>query len=330
MNGMMDFDLSERSVTEIGFDHGPDHLSGSLILPNQHHDGPIALIIHGDGPQDRFSGDGYLPLFNALLDQNIGIYSWDKAGIGDSSGNWLDQSMKDRATEAVVAFDMIASKRPQSAGKIGFLGFSQAGWVIPKAANLTPENAFGVIIGGAVNWQDQGAFYTRRRLLAEGKAEPEISDEITRTQTRDAVIFAPDADYTSYLETVGQDAPAPMTEDRFNFVKRNITADAKDDLARVTSPILALFGADDLNVDAKTDFATYQSILTGRNAHNEIVLFTDATHGLLRSGLFNYQLAADMPATTQLLFTVMGRDAYAPGAINKLSTWIGNVTGKAN
>ncbi|MDG4719377.1 MULTISPECIES: alpha/beta hydrolase family protein [Thalassospira] len=330
MNGMMDFDLSERSVTEIGFDHGPDHLSGSLILPNQHHDGPIALIIHGDGPQDRFSGDGYLPLFNALLDQNIGIYSWDKAGIGYSSGNWLDQSMKDRATEAVAALDMIASKRPQSAGKIGFLGFSQAGWVIPKAANLTPDNAFGVVIGGAVNWQDQGAFYTRMRLLAEGKTEPEISDEIARKQTRDAVIFAPDATYSTYLETVGQDAPAPMTEDRFNFVKRNITADAKNDLARVTSPILALFGADDLNVDAKTDFATYQSILTGRNAYNEIVLFADATHGLLRSGLFNYQLAADMPATTQLLFTVMGRDAYAPGVINKLSAWIGNVTGKAN
>jgi len=121
-----------------------------------------------------------------------------------------------------------------------------------------------------------------------------------------------------------------MSEDRFNFVKRNISADAKDDLARTTSPILALFGTDDLNVDAKTDFATYQSILTGRNKHNETILFADATHGLLRSGLFNYQLASDMPATTQLLFTVMGRDAYAPGVLNRLSTWIGNVTDRSD
>ncbi|WP_336080683.1 alpha/beta hydrolase family protein [Thalassospira sp. CH_XMU1448-2] len=330
MNGMMDFDLSERSVTEIGFDHGPDHLSGSLILPNQNHDGPIALIIHGDGPQDRFSGDGYLPLFSALLDQNIGIYSWDKAGIGESTGNWLDQSMNDRATEAVAAFKMITLQRPGNAGKIGFLGFSQAGWVIPKAAQITPDNAFGVIIGGAVSWQDQGAYYTRQRLLAEGKTDREITDAITRRKTRDAVVFAPDADYNSYLETVGQDTPAPMSEDRFNFVKRNISADAKDDLARVASPILALFGADDLNVDARTDFETYQTILAGGNAHNQTILFADATHGLLRSGLFNYQLASDMPATTQLLFTVMGRDAYAPGVLNRLSTWIGNVTDRSD
>lgn len=322
----MDFDLSQRSVTEIGFDHGPNHLSGSLILPNRDHDGPIALILHGDGPQDRFSGDGYLPLFNALLDRNIGIYSWDKAGIGDSTGNWLDHAMEDRADEALAAFNMITSQRPRSAGKIGFLGFSQAGWVIPKVAQTAPDHAFGVIIGGAVNWQDQGAFYTRQRLLAEGKSDPEITDEITRRNARDAVTFAPDADYSTYLATVAQDIPAPMSEERFTFVKRNITADSRDDLARVTSPMLALFGADDLNVDAKSDFGTYQAILTKRNAQNQAILFADATHGLLRSDLFNYQRTTDMPAATQLLFTVMGRNAYAPGVIDQMANWIIAVT----
>ena len=57
----------------------------------------LPVIIHGDGPQDRYSDNSYQPLFNALLDAGIAVFSRDKAGIGSSQGNWLHQSMDDRA-----------------------------------------------------------------------------------------------------------------------------------------------------------------------------------------------------------------------------------------
>ncbi|WP_252723919.1 S9 family peptidase [Thalassospira sp. A40-3] len=321
--GLSDFDISNRSTKQISFAHGDAVLSGSLILPDAQHTGPIALLVHGDGPQDRFAGDGYLPLINALLDRGIGIYSWDKAGVGESTGNWLSQSMNDRANEAVAAYDAIKTAYSDSGQQIGFIGFSQAGWVIPKASRMIPDNAFNVIIGGAVNWQDQGAYYTRQRLLAGGATKADITRQLERNQVRDSVFFAPDASYETHLANTSD--PSPMASDRFGFVKRNITSDAKADLAQLETPTLAMWGHDDLNVDAKSDADIYRDVLIGRHPENEVVVIPDATHGLLRSNLFNYQLSSEMPTSRQMLYVALGRYAYAPGTFDKIAGWIKQV-----
>ncbi|WP_100158250.1 alpha/beta hydrolase family protein [Proteus columbae] len=97
-----DFELGDHTstITPISFSSKKDILSGTLILPNQNNTKAVAILVHGDGAQDRFSNSGYLPLINSLLDAGIGVYTWDKAGVGESQGNWLLQSMQDRADEA--------------------------------------------------------------------------------------------------------------------------------------------------------------------------------------------------------------------------------------
>ncbi|OAZ10471.1 hypothetical protein TH4_09610 [Thalassospira tepidiphila MCCC 1A03514] len=324
--GLSDFDISNRPTKQISFSHDDAVLSGSLILPDAQHTGPIALLVHGDGPQDRFAGDGYLPLINALLDRGIGIYSWDKAGVGESTGNWLSQSMNDRADEAVAAYEAIKTAHPGSRQQIGFIGFSQAGWVIPEASRMIPDNAFNVIISGAVNWQDQGDFYTRQRLLADGATQEDIERQIERNHVRDTVIFAPDASYATYLAETSD--PSPMASDRYEFVKRNITSDAKADLAQLETPTLAMWGRDDLNVDARSDADIYRDILIDQHPENEVVVIPDATHGLLRSNLFNYQLSSEMPTSRQMLYVALGRYAYAPGTFDKISDWIKQVVSR--
>ena len=73
--------------------------------------------------------------------------------------------MQDRAAEAMAAYLRVRSEPGVDAAKVGFLGYSQAGWVLPIVASRA-QPAFTVIIGGAVNWRDQGAYYTRKRLQA--------------------------------------------------------------------------------------------------------------------------------------------------------------------
>ena len=97
------------------------------------------------------------------------MFTWDKPGVGRSAGNWLDQSMQDRAAEAMAAYLRVRSEPGVDAAKVGFLGYSQAGWVLPIVVSRA-QPAFTVIIGGAVNWRDQGAYYTRKRLQAQGVA----------------------------------------------------------------------------------------------------------------------------------------------------------------
>ncbi len=313
MAGLQDFDISEFDQTPVSFESDGHILSGTLIMPNNASDPPVAVIVHGDGPQDRFSADAYLPLFNVLLDAGIGVFSWDKPGIGQSGGNWLDQSMEDRTSEAIAALQAVQALPSVPADKVGFLGFSQAGWVIP-AATTTMTPAFSVLIGPAVNWQRQGAYFTRKRMEAEGATEAEIAAEITANAQRNAIILAPD-----YTPT--QDDLHSMTPARFAFVARNHGADAKQSIAGMTGPVLAVWGADDLNVDTQTDAATYKAMLPDPSRQT-VRIIPDATHGLLRARYFNYQLADQWPAYAKALFLFEGRRAFAPGALDGITNWI--------
>ncbi|MDX8352787.1 alpha/beta hydrolase family protein [Cognatiyoonia sp. IB215182] len=313
LTGLDDFDLAEFESREIAFQSDGHTLRGTLLRPTGVADPPIAVIVHGDGPQDRFSDGGYLPLFHVLLDAGIGVFTWDKPGIGESEGNWLDQSMPDRSAEAITALQIIRDRDDVSSSRVGFLGFSQAGWVIPAATHeVTP--AFAVLIGPAVNWQEQGSYFTRKRLEAEGATADEIDATIAANTERDARIFA--KDYVPGAEDL-----RGMTPDRFAFVARNHQADATDDIAAMTGPVLAVWGADDLNVDAQTDAARYRTLLPDPNMQSSLVI-PDATHGLLRARFFNYQLADQWPAYSQALFLVAGRRAFAPDALDDIAKWI--------
>lgn len=119
------------------------------------------------------------------------MFTWDKARVGASTGNWLEQTMADRATEALTARLAIAELDTIDIDQIGFLGFSQAGWVLPRVANeITP--AFTVIVGGAVSWSDQGTYYNRVRLTAEGVPAAEITHRLKeRIEKSDALFSEP-------------------------------------------------------------------------------------------------------------------------------------------
>jgi len=108
VRGLSDFDLSEHTQREVTFVVDDAVLSGTLIMPKDIIAPPIAIIVHGDGAQDRFSNGGALPLISTLTDAGIGVFSWDKAGVGTSTGNWLNQTMDDRADEALAALQAVS------------------------------------------------------------------------------------------------------------------------------------------------------------------------------------------------------------------------------
>lgn len=118
---IQDFDYENKDQEELSFLSQGNRLSGTLLTPQHKTPSAVIVVIHGDGPQDRYSNGGYNPLFNTFLDANIAIFSWDKAGIGDSQGNWLHQSMEARAEEAVAALKLMQLRYPEV--QVGFLGF---------------------------------------------------------------------------------------------------------------------------------------------------------------------------------------------------------------
>ncbi|SBT17078.1 Alpha/beta hydrolase family protein [Marinomonas gallaica] len=318
--GLNDFDVSDDTVLNLSFTSNQNVLAGSLILPEHISKPPIAIIVHGDGAQTRFSDDSYLPMVNHLLKQGIGVFSWDKPGVGESTGDWLQQSMQDRSDEVIAAYNKIHSLPALKGSPIGFLGFSQAGWVLPIVTNeMTP--AFTVIVGGAVNWRHQGAYFTKRQLEAQGLSSEQVAYQVADNLTRNDAIFASS-------DTLNPSLRPDMNPKRFAFVARNYASDATPYLGTMQGPVLALWGADDQNVDPAYNQAIYQQVLQPNKEQSAIIL-QQATHGLLNATWFDYQLPSEWSLWSQGLFLLMGHHAYAPKALDTIGGWINNVTREA-
>lgn len=304
---LLDHDLDRRASERFGFAAGADLIRGTLWLPDGDPAAAVALV-HGDGPQDRTSDGGYAPLVNALLDCRIAVASWDKPGTGESGGAWLEQSMVDRAAETRAA--LAALRRRLEGVATGALGFSQAGWVLPRLSRQ--DAAFLVLVGPAVSWRAQGRYYTRTRLRLAG--ETEIAGAMAREEAADARAFRPGA--------AAADVTEGISPERWTFVQRNRAQNATGNLRRLDIPLLALWGGEDLNVDAAGDSAIYRETVTGRHPENRLIVLPDATHGLLKAGAYNWQLVDQWPWYAKLRFVLEGRRAFAPGSLALICEWI--------
>jgi len=317
--GLSDYELSGHPQRDITFTHNGTELSGTLVLPSGLPSAPVLLLVHGDGPQDRFASGGYLPLMNALLDNGIGVYTWDKPGIAESTGDWLRQSMNDRATEALTAHQAVQTATKASGNPVGFLGFSQAGWVLPKVATRVSTDTPFILIGGATSWKQQGAYFATVRLTAEGYSQAEVSSMVQQQLKQHERLFEPPVSYEHYLELTTEDTP--MSEARYGFVARNYAADSTHTLSQIQAPMLVLYGEDDLNVDARREAVIYQQSLADNHPANAVVVWPDATHSLLKSRWFNHQLPSQIPWYSNVYALMAGRHIYAPGVIDRLAEW---------
>ncbi|GGH38092.1 hypothetical protein SAMN05444007_11068 [Cribrihabitans marinus] len=306
---LADHDLDRRKSESFDFAAAGQFIAGTLWLPD---DAPHAavVLVHGDGAQDRTAAGGYAPLINSFLDGGIAVAAWDKPGVGSSSGNWLHNSMADRTAISRAAL-LRLGRRFDGIG-LGAVGFSQAGWALPR---LTQKDAdFIVLIGAAVSWQDQGDYFARRRLAREGLSPRDIERTIELQHRSEARAFGANAQ--------AADIPEGMSPDRWGFVRRNRGADAREALSRLDLPLLAIWGAEDLNVDADRNASIYRELVAQSDTGRRIIVWPDATHGLLKAAAYNWQLTDDWSWFAKLRFVAEGRYAFAPGALDVVMNWM--------
>lgn len=306
---LADHDLDRRVSEPFGVTVSNDQLSGTIWLPD---DTVIAVvaIVHGDGAQDRTMAGGYAPMINVLLDRGIAVASWDKPGVGSSDGNWLLQSMSDRTDETRSVLQFLEERFEGAA--IGALGFSQAGWVLPSLTNADAD--FLILVGAAVSWQDQGEYFTRVRLRREGLGEQEIDTALAEQDLEDDRAFG--------RKATADDAPVGMSPERWGFVRQNRGVDSRQALSSLGLPLLALWGAEDLNVDPTRNAATFEEMLGRQDSATRITILPDATHGLLKASVYNCQLSEDWSYYAAARYLLEGRYAFAPGALDTISDWV--------
>ena len=186
---------------DVTFHNGDSVLAGTLTLPRGAGPYPAIVFIHGDGAMTRDS-DGFLPLFwKEFTHHGFACLAYDKPGVGKSKGNWLTQSMHDRAVEALAAIEFLQARRDIQPDNIGFWGGSQAGWVMPIAGSMSKDVSFIISVSGAISWEKQGYYMMTRRLQREGCLEDEIREALACAK-EDNSFLRKASSFTEYKELI--------------------------------------------------------------------------------------------------------------------------------
>ena len=130
----------------------------------------------GSGPAER---DGWDDEAEVLAGAGFASLAWDKPGVGGSSGDWRDQSLQDRAAEALAAVACLAAQEGVDPARIALLGASQGGWVGPLAASMSTTVAAVISLSGPeVSPYQQEAYRVEAMLRQAGVAEGQIAEAV--------------------------------------------------------------------------------------------------------------------------------------------------------
>ncbi len=116
-------------------------LAGRLLMPKGTGRIPLVVLIHGsehDSARDSYALQREFP------SAGIGAFVYDKRGTGASSGDYT-QDYLTLAVDAVAAMREAKRLAGARAGRFGYQGGSQGGWVAPLAALI--ERVDFVIVG---------------------------------------------------------------------------------------------------------------------------------------------------------------------------------------
>lgn len=319
-----DFNFKYKDLT---FNYDRKEIAGRLALPdNGKSSFPVAIFVHGDGAVNRTGNDEYLYFWESLLDQGIACFSWDKQGIGESQGNWEHQDMEDRALEVITAIEFLKERPEVGDNKIGLIGFSQAGWVMPYVSTLSNYPDFIVSVSGAINVFAQGEYLNSIRLEKMGFSKEEISTyNVLKSAMYDQMANGMTyEEYKEYwytnLEKYEGEGSNPISLDRFIF-SSNKWPDARDHLKNIKCPILGIFGGQDLNVDIEESVFVYLAELSKIEYNDyKIEIFPNGTHGLLKADKFqnNYPSLLDI--------VIYDEKIYADGFLELMTSWVKSKT----
>jgi pimeloyl-ACP methyl ester carboxylesterase len=126
-------------------------LAGRLTLPSGDARVPIVVLIHGAEHSPALEDYALQRQFASV---GIGVFAYDKRGTGASEGRY-SQNYLILATDAVLAMREARRLAGARAGRVGYQGGSQGGWVAPLAAQIEPVDFVIVSFGLAVSALDE-------------------------------------------------------------------------------------------------------------------------------------------------------------------------------
>lgn len=240
---------SDYLIEEITFPSHGIELSASLVLPTGKPISAAVVFVHGSGKQSR-----NLHWAKRFADAGIAAPVYDKRGAGKSGGEYeSNQSVSGPnitllADDAVAALKAVRTHPKTMALPSGLTGISQAGWIVPIAAEKAADADFIVLWSGPVCKVSEEDIYSKYTRDLDGKRVP------------------------SYIEALNARTSPYIWPD---FLGRD--SDPSENLARLNIPGLWIFGEQDGSVPIDLSVSRLKKLIhTGKPY--EYALFSNLGH----------------------------------------------------
>ncbi len=232
-------------------------LTGLLTLPDTPGRHAGIVVLHGSerGTRNDF---GRQQMSAFMASQGLAVLTYDKRGVGDSGGVYQEYASESNlsllAQDALAGVNYLKGRPEIDSRRIGLIGASQAGWIIPLAAAQSADVRFFIILSGPV------------------------------------VSVGTESQYSSY--TNNGDSPSSYSAE--DISKKLATAspsgfDPLPVIADLQQPGLWLWGDQDQSVPVPESLSNLKGLIAQGRANFAYRVFLNADHNLQQSshGLFN-------------------------------------------
>jgi pimeloyl-ACP methyl ester carboxylesterase len=280
-------------VEQVRFLHGKNSLAGDLYKPSTGGRHPAVALVLGSGAQDRnYAGTGPA-LGRHFARHGFACLTWDKPGVGKSTGDFNAQTFRDRADEALAAVAFLRARADIRTDRVGLWGHSQGGMVAPLAASLSDKVAFVIEVSGwqGPAWQ-QDHTRVEAELRADGFSAKDIETAVAFAKARMRLIRG-DGEF----EELGKMQQAVKEFDWFKYVhecdrtlfysaRRNVNDNSEPWWEKVRCPVLVIFGDKDTSSGPPEPLVAIIRRALAKAGNKDVTtkIFANADHSLCKTG----------------------------------------------
>lgn len=283
---------------ELSATSGDVALAGTLHVPSGTGPFPAVILTHGSEPGRR-SNPGYLRVARAFRKRGIAALVFDKRGVGDSTGTYVEApDLNVPAADVLAWVDRLLQVESIRGDRIGVLGWSQGGWVGPLAASKSDALRFVVSISGpGVSPLEQNIYDKTNQFRATGVSR-ELAERYARVLRLVWTYLATGmgrAEAQAAWDEVAElkwfrdayQGPPMMDRDRVLKDERMVqyvthtTYDPVPVLESLRVPMLAVFGGADTVVPVERSIAAMRDAFArGGNPNFRYEVIPGGDHGL--------------------------------------------------
>jgi pimeloyl-ACP methyl ester carboxylesterase len=309
-------------VRDVTFDSSGVSLSGRLFAPHNDSHGaklnyPVAIFVTGSGEDDVNEGGYPRALARVFASSGIGLFVYNKRGVGKSQGSYSNSDFAERAQDTLAAVRTVRSLSGVDSRHVGLWGISQGGWVIGMAAGQSSDVSFVILVSPAgVNPKRQMDFYLQNEWRRVGMNEEEIRkagalhdilfeyyahgknyqraqaavDEAKKAGWLDKyrqANFRQEVPQTGRLispaELAALNQEDPTELDFYHAL--SIVADYHPNYLRLSMPTLVIYGGRDIYVPVAESMAAFKKAFAeNHNQRAEFKVFEEGDHGIQAPG----------------------------------------------